>query len=410
MDTVFIILFWTSLTGLALSYLGYPALLYFLSRIRPGNQPKPMQPVDEDLPEVTVLIAAHNAEHHIVDRINNLLGCDYPQDRIRIVVASDASTDATVERVQQFPQPNVRVIPFTRRRGKVGALVDAIQRIDSEVVLFTDASTVFEVDSIRQLLRHFVDPQVGVATGKVSIVDDEGRPAESLYWRIETMLRREEARLGIMLGASGAIYAIRRPMFVEPQRPVINDDLILPMLVRLRHACRCVFDESARAYALGGGGPAAEFQRRSRIGAGAFQCLPVMGQLLRWKHAKVALAFTSHKLLRWLGPFLMIALLVSNIALVSRPEYRLLLSLQTAGYLLALAGFALPRRAGVTAAARLASAFLLMNLALLAGFFRWVSRPRNVVWSPTRRPAINLKLATTPQRVDGRLDQDEIAA
>jgi cellulose synthase/poly-beta-1,6-N-acetylglucosamine synthase-like glycosyltransferase len=410
LDTVFTILFWTSLAGLALSYLGYPALLYLLSRYVVLDRRVQVEPADGELPEVTVLIAAHNAECHIVDRVDNILACDYPRHRLRIVVASDGSTDATVERVKRMGYANVRAIDFAQRRGKADTLVSAVRQVHSEVVLFTDASTVFEADSIRQLARHFIDPDVGLATGKVAIVDAEGRPSESLYWRIEMMLRRVEARLGIMLGASGAIYAIRRRLLVEPKCPVINDDLVLPMLVSLRHRCRFVFDESARAYALGGGGLAGEFRRRSRIGAGAFQCLPVLGELLRWRHAKVASAFACHKLLRWVGPFLMVTLLISNVALLSAPGYRIWMTVQTASYLIALVGFVLPRRGRATDAARMASSFLLMNLALLAGFFRWASQPGNVLWSPTRRPAVNLKLVSAQQLLDGRIEQDELAA
>jgi cellulose synthase/poly-beta-1,6-N-acetylglucosamine synthase-like glycosyltransferase len=410
LHTALIILFWTSLAGLAFSYVGYPTLLYFASRYASGNRRAPTQTDDKDLPELTVLIAAHNAEQHVVDRINNILACDYPRDRLRIVVASDGSTDATVQRVEQFGQSNIRAIAFARRRGKAITLADAVRQVHSEVILFSDASTVFDSDSIRQLARHFADPRVGLATGKVAIVDAAGVPSESLYWRCEMMVRRVEAQLGIMLGASGAIYAIRRRVFVEPDRPVINDDLVLPMLAHLRHGCEFVFDETARAYALSSGGLAGEFRRRCRIGAGAFQCLPVLAELLHWRHARTAFAFASHKLLRWFCPFLLVAMMISNVALISLPGYRLFMTIQASAYLLAMAGLFAPQRGPIARVARVASSFLVMNLALLAGFFRWVFNPRNVLWDPTQRPTLDFTAVAEGPPVDVRIEQDDIAA
>ncbi len=385
MHTALVILFWSSFASLCFSYLGYPILVFLASRRHSATRRCHVEPSDEGLPHVTVLIAAYNAEHHIGARIDNILACDYPQDRLNIVVASDGSTDATVQVVQGFRQAHIRAIAFSQRRGKAMTLVDAVHHVQTDVIVFTDASSQFDRNSIRQLTRHFVDPQVGLATGKVAVVDEHGLPLESLYWRSEMMVRRSEAQLGIMLGASGAIYAIRRRLFVEPKCPVINDDLVLPMLAHLRHGCAFVFDETAKAYALSTGGLAGEFRRRCRIGAGAFQCLPVLREMLQWQHTKQLFAFGSHKLLRWICPFLLVALIASNLSLVSFPSYRLFIWLQAAAYLLAILGLFAPERGHVARVARIASAFLVMNLALLTGFVRWVVDPHNVIWNPTPR-------------------------
>lgn len=391
MHTVFVIIFWSSFASLCFSYFGYPLLVLLASRLNPKKRQRQVDPADEDLPQVTVLIAAHNAEHHIGERIANILACDYPQDRLNIVVASDGSTDATVQVVKRFDQAHIEAIAFPQRRGKSMTLVDAVRQLHSEVLVFTDASSRFDRDSVRQLARHFVDPQVGIVAGKVAIVDEQGVPSESLYWRTEMMVRQSEAQLGIMLGASGAIYAIRRRLFVEPARSVINDDLVFPLLSHLRHGGEFIFDETAKAYALSTGGLAGEFRRRCRIGAGAYQCLPVLRELLQWPHAKQAVAFCSHKLLRWICPFLLVALIATNLALLSFPGYRLFFSMQVAAYLLAVFGLIAPGRGHVARVARIAAAFLVMNIALLMGFFRWVFNPRNVVWVPTGRSVKQLR-------------------
>jgi cellulose synthase/poly-beta-1,6-N-acetylglucosamine synthase-like glycosyltransferase len=383
-----VVLFWSSLTVLCYNYIGYPVLVFLAAKFCRVSDKEPSTPSPVNLPRVTVLIVAYNAEHHIRERISNVLACDYPEDRIEVLVASDGSTDATVSLVEDLGQPHVRALAFSERRGKTRTLVDAVQQVDSDVILFTDATNQFEQDSIHNLVRHFADPQIGIVTGKVALIDERGKPVESVYWNIEMMIRRAEMRLGIMLGANGPIYAIRRDLFVEPRRPVINDDLVLPMLAHLRHSCGIVHDETARGYMLSSGGLASEFRRRCRIGAGAFQSLTVLTEMFRWRHAKHAIAFTSHKLIRWIGPFLLVVLLVTSLSLAADPVYRMFFWLQAAAYSLAVAGLFAPNRGYVARLARIASSFLVLNLALLAGFLRWVRQPEKVIWNPTVRPVL----------------------
>lgn len=387
------ILFWVSLTGLSFSYVGYPVLVFLAARWKRPRRTTSVRTKWVDLPDVTVLIAAHNAERHIGERIQNILACDYPRDRLKVVVASDGSTDDTVSVVQRFDRDRVQAISYRQRRGKAMTLVHSVRQLRSEVVVFTDASSRFDRDTLKQLMRHFSNRKVGLAAGKVMIVDEQGRPSESLYWRSEMMVRRSEAQLGIMLGASGAIYAMRRNLFVTPRFPVINDDLILPMLAHLRHGFEFVLDDSAKAYALSGDGLMSEFRRRSRIGAGAFQCLPGLGDLFGRRQLKQLFAFAAHKLLRWICPFLLVILVVTNLLLLPAATYRMFLYLQAGAYLLALLGLIIPGHHRATRIARVASSFLVMNLALLAGFFRWVFDPRNVIWNPTSRPSLS---ATSP--------------
>lgn len=389
----FVLLFWSSLGGIVYTYLGYPLLVWlvahcceFPGRRRGRAQPSIGGASEEDLPEITVLIVAHNAEHHIRGRIRNILESDYPQDRLNVLVASDASTDATVATVEQLGGANIRAIDFAKRRGKVATLADAMGYITNDVVVFTDASNRFDPQALHHLASHFRDPAVGLVTGKVTMVDEQGRPSESLYWRSEMMLRRCEAKLGVLLGASGAIYAIRRKMFVKPARPVINDDLVLPILVHLTHGCRAVFDDAARAYVTSVGGIHREFRRRCRIGAGALQCLPVLSDLLRWRNKSSAFAFASHKLLRWLCPFFLLVLLVSDLALASTAGYGAFLAIQVAAYLTAACGAFLPNRGVFARVARPAASFVFMNLALLVGITRSLFVRRSVIWAPTQRP------------------------
>jgi cellulose synthase/poly-beta-1,6-N-acetylglucosamine synthase-like glycosyltransferase len=396
-ETFLGLLFWTSLFCIVYSYMGYPAIVALWTKLRrrsaASHHTLPITSVESlplTWPHITVLIAAHNAENHIGNRIQNILESDFPSERMTIVVASDGSSDRTVEVVQEMNLPNVQAIKFHQRRGKSVTLGEAIKRLQTEIVVLTDATNRFDPLALKHLVRHFRDPNVGLATGKVSMIDEQGAPAESFYWRSELKIRHSEAQLGIMLGASGALYAIRRPLFVEPSRPVINDDLVVPLLMHLRHRCRFVFDESAIAYAVSSGGLLSEFRRRCRIGAGAFQSLPILGELLRPGNRKQAWAFASHKLIRWLCPFLLLACLACNIALMNNPIYHSLFVLQSGCYLLALLGLIIPRRGKFSRIAGAATSFVVMNLALLTGFFRWIFDPGNVVWSPTPRPSLGI--------------------
>jgi cellulose synthase/poly-beta-1,6-N-acetylglucosamine synthase-like glycosyltransferase len=403
--TVLSIVLWTSLAVVFYSYVGYPLLIFATSRIArrwASNEARPVscaaESTEAELPTVTVLIAAYNAEQQIRQRIQNLLACDYPPERLQILIASDGSTDGTVQLAREFDRANVAVIPFPQRSGKARTLVAAVEFVTSQVIVFTDAATEFESMAIRRLAEHFVDPAIGIVAGKVAILDEHGRESESLYWKSEMMVRRSEAELGLLMGVSGAVYAMRRSIFVAPRRPTINDDMVLPMLAHLKHRCKFVFEESALAYAVSSGGLKTEFRRRCRIGAGGFQSLAVLSCLFRLQHFRQAAAFTSHKLLRWICPFLLILILACNVGLLVMPGYQRLLCIQGAAYLLAVIGLFAPNRGLLTRVARTASAFLIMNLAILAGFFQWLIHADQVLWNPTPRPATRPVLGTLPTR------------
>ncbi len=344
------------------------------------------------LPSVTVLIAAHNPGEQIVVRIKNLLACDYPLEKTQILVAADGCTDNTVQLVRDFKLSHVNVIDYSQRRGKASTLVEAINHVTSEVILFTDASTRFDVATVRRTASHFQDPSTGIVSGKVTMLDEWGKPVESLYWQSEMMVRRAESSIGLMMGASGAIYAMRRRFFVAPTGPIINDDLVFPMLAYLQHRCRFILEPAAIAFATSYGGLRTEFFRRSRIGAGGYQSLPVLRELFRWKNSWQALGFISHKLLRWICPFLLIVMFVCNLGLLMSPGYQNLLWLQSIAYGLAISGLFTPDRGRVTRLAKTASSFLVMNAALLTGFFQWLANANQVIWNPSPRPTPSSQL------------------
>jgi hypothetical protein len=238
--------FWSALALLAYTYVGYPLLIWAWSRIRP--RPGRRGPVE---PTVSILISAYNEEKQIAARIQNLLDLDYPRDRREILVVSDGSGDATLERATAFEDAGVRVFGFPERRGKPAALNALAIRATGEVLVFTDARQRFERGTLRALVAGFGDPEVGGVGGELMLVADPERgsvgEALGLYWHYEKWIRRAESRVDSTVGATGAIYAVRRELFRPLPLDTLLDDVLEPMGV-VAQGRRVVFESAARAY------------------------------------------------------------------------------------------------------------------------------------------------------------------
>lgn len=376
--------FWLSAALVVYAYLAYPVLVWWLVRRRPAIEHE--TPPDNALPSASLLIAAHNEADVIEARIRNALALDYPSDKLEIVVASDGSTDGTNEIVRRFVGPRVRLLEFAPRRGKAATLNGAVRQLRGELVMFSDANTFWDASAARALARWFAEPATGVVCGRLQLVDPaSGNNVDSLYWRYENFLKRCEARLGVLLGANGAIYAMRRRLVEPIPDDTIVDDFVIPLSAYLRTGCRMIYDPSATASEETPARLGCEFRRRARIGAGGFQSLARLGGLCRWRHGWLAFAFVSHKLCRWLAPFGLIAALVANVALAGTPSFRALLAGQAAFYSVAVVGGAVPGRHPLCRLARAATLFTSVNLALLVGCWRWLSGHQRGVWQRTAR-------------------------
>jgi cellulose synthase/poly-beta-1,6-N-acetylglucosamine synthase-like glycosyltransferase len=304
-----------------------------------------------------------------------------------IVIASDGSTDGTIRQARDSEAGNLTVLDFRERRGKAATLVHAIRMIDAEIILFTDATSYFNSDAVKNLARHFSDESVGIVSGRVCMLTESGLSAEGLYWKLESSVRQSEAKLGVVTGVSGAIYAIRRSMFVEPECPTINDDMVFPILAKQKHGCRFVLDNEAVAEVVVSPSLRHEFRRRRRIGLGVFQSLRLLWPAI-WNSDRLSVfALLSHKVLRWTVPLALILALVSNLILLGHALYQvafgvLLLSILAAilGLFCTSASMRWARWFGV------ATSFYSMNIALLLGFVDWLFWSKKVVWEPTTRP------------------------
>jgi len=377
-ETLAVVLTLTSLGLLLYTYVGYPALLWIFNRIVPAPESPSTEPTQ--WPAVSILLSAYNEEDVIADRMQNLLELDYPRERLEILVGSDGSTDRTCEIVNRFTPQGIRLVAFKERRGKASVINDLVSLARGEIAVLTDANTFFHPDAVRELMRALwrhpsacalvgrVDLRSSVATGNL----------DGVYWRYETFIKTLESRFGAVLGANGPIYAFRRAQYQPIPHEAIVDDFLIPMLMRLRSGGHIFLIPTARAWEASPERVRDEFHRRVRIGAGDLQALMWTWRLLLpWK-GMVALAYLSHKVLRWLGPWLMLVGFAANLGLVHRPFFWLLFLGQLMLYGIA-AGAAFVRRVPILGvAASGARYFVVLNAAILLGFVRFmlgVARP-----------------------------------
>jgi cellulose synthase/poly-beta-1,6-N-acetylglucosamine synthase-like glycosyltransferase len=380
--------FWSCLVLVAHTYLVYPAMLfvaYALAQLRrdcgylaAGADRRRARLLDGQLPRLTLVVPAYNEAGVLPAKLANIAGLDYPREKLEVVFVSDGSTDGTDAILAANEASGLRLLRLPRRGGKSNALNHGVAAAAHEVLVFSDASTLFAPDALRQLARHFVDPKVGVVCG---ILRFQGGPeyqqTEGLYWRYEKALRVMEARLGATLTASGAIYALRRKAWRPLSADVMIDDLVVPLHAR-RAGYGVVFDPEAAATEFGAESVADEFARRVRLAVGSFRAL---GELLRTRLAPfTALAFLSHKVLRWVLPFLMLGMLLTSALLWAHPLYRTALFAQLLFYAWALAGFLFRERMAPVRYGLFGYFLLAINLAFLVGFLRCFFGREPVRW------------------------------
>ncbi|HET7824805.1 MAG TPA: glycosyltransferase family 2 protein [Anaeromyxobacter sp.] len=392
------LLFWLSVSLVAFSYVGYPIALVVWSGVRDalealrfvgGGPDRRVQAARsaEEWPRVTLAFSAFDEESCIREKIENCLALDYPPDRLEILVGCDGCTDRTAAIAREVGGGRVRVHELSPRSGKASVLNRLVPAAQGDVVVLTDANSMLDPGAIRALARRFRDPSVGAAVGRLRFVDFAGREQEeSLYWKYETFLKYYEGKHGCVLGANGGIYAIRRVLFAPLSADTLNDDLVIPVRIAVR-GWRVLYAADALASEETAPDSAKEFVRRARIGAGNWQALASVPDLLDPRTGFLFFAFVAHKLLRWATPFLLAAAFASNAILAAAPGawgYRAILLAHAGFYALALAG---PIRVAGRArkAASAAQYFVAMNAALAVGAWRFVRGTQAATWQRTAR-------------------------
>jgi cellulose synthase/poly-beta-1,6-N-acetylglucosamine synthase-like glycosyltransferase len=379
--------FWAAAGTIAATYVLFPAAILVRGRLlrRPLTIADAMPAAT---PAVTVIIAAHNEEHSIGAKLANLLAAEYPADRRQILVASDGSDDATNAVVRTFADRGVRLLALTRV-GKAAALNAALAEATGDIVVFSDANSMFVPDAIRAIVRPFADPSVGGVAGDQRYLRGGASGAmaegERGYWDLDRMLKRAESQSGNVISATGAIYAVRREL-IPPVPDGVTDDFITSTAV-VAAGRRLVFAEDAAAYEPVASSGGVEYGRKVRVMTRGLRGVLLRRALLDPRRTGFyALQLLWHKLLRRLMVVPLIGLAISSPLLVAAgPFYRLAAAGQALFYGLAAAGIALRGRP-ISKARPLAfpAFFCLVNLAALHAAINVVRGHRIDRWEPQR--------------------------
>lgn len=374
-----LMVFWVSLALLVYSYLIYPLILYItvspkkVLRIKPNNWPT-----------VDIIIAAYNEESCIKERVENALLQDY-QGKLQILVASDGSQDKTGEIIESFEDDRVQAYNFEKNRGKISVLNDLVAKSSADILVFSDANTDFDSDAVTILVESFTG-NVGAVSGELILETEDGNQnLDGLYWRYEQFLKKCESELGSLLGANGAIYALKKELYLPLSTDTIVDDFCIVMNVK-KQGYDVVYNDTAIAKEEVAPSLGDEVGRRIRIGIGNYKAFfsnlwalsPTRG-LLSW-------CYWSHKVLRWFAPHLMLVTLIANAFLLDSVIYFSLFIIQVMFYLIAWQGQKrINNNQKVNGFIAIISFFVSMNMALGQGFINFCKGHKNGGWKRTAR-------------------------
>lgn len=381
------ILFWTSVFLVLHTYVFYPFILRIFAHGKKGN--RLVYEKDDDLPFVSIIMAAHNEEACIEEKIRSIYSGDFPAGKFEVLIGSDHSNDRTAEIVNSLMKefPSLVFTDFRERRGKGNVVNDMVQQASGSILVLTDANVIFHRNTLYYMVRHFKNPRIGlVDTNMVNRgMKEEGiSHQEKAYISREVKIKDRESRLmGTMMGPFGGCYAIRREDYEKVPSNFLVDDFYINMIIfekgklAINDINSIVFEDLPDELKT-------EFKRKVRIGTGNFQNLRRFSGLIFTR--RYGFSFLSHKVVRWFGPFFLIIALATNIFLALHEKlYFWLLIAHLALYLIPLIDFLLKKMRIHIGPFRLATHFFSMNAALFIGFFRSLRKIRSGAWERTER-------------------------
>ena len=378
---MFEIVFWTSLFLILYPYFVYPLILRALASVKPRSVR-----LGALEPSVTILIPAYNEVDCISATVQNKLELEYPSAKLQIIVISDGSDDGTDAAVRKFVGCGVQLLRREGREGKAAALNEAVTHATGDIVVFSDANSLFAANALRYIVENFADPEVGYVTGSLSFVNDDtagvAGAGGSTYLRFENLLRATESRVGSIIGVNGGVDAIRRELYAQIPKNLITD-FVLPLTV-IAAGKRVVFDPRVRSQEMANTELSSEFRMRVRVALRALQGLAYMRHLLNpLRYPLASFCLMSHKVLRYLAFVFMLTALVTNIALaLSSPFYCVLLGLHLVGYGVALMGLYAKLPVPLKHIAGAPSYLLMTYAAFAIASFRFCRGDTMATWRP----------------------------
>jgi len=375
------ILVWLSIGALGYVYLGYPLLLAAIGLF--ARRPKTSLGY---FPKVSVLIAAYNEEAGIQRKIEQTLALDYPADRIEIIVLSDCSTDRTDEIVKSFADPRIRLFRAPQRKGKTNAQNLGVEVAKGEVLIFSDATTVYHPLALQYLATNYSDPKVGAVSGRYQYFDPDGKsPTGSgmiAFWNYENFIKMMQSQIQTISGCCGCIYSVRRAAYT-PLHPDVISDLVQPLWA-IQKGYRVVFEDRALAYEETTKSSQEEFSMRVRVVTRGIRGILSVSNLLNpWRYGWVSFQLLSHKVLRWMVPFFLLLLFAGNAVLWKQSWYGSLFALQVAFYGFALLTLLVPLHR-IWKPLGIPLYFCTLNAAAMRSILEVVRGRKYVVWETVR--------------------------
>ncbi len=389
LQNVIQVAFWILLFIVVYSFAGYAVVLYVLVKIKSffGEND---QVLNDEYPEITILIAAYNEERYIKNKIENTVQLNYPANKKNIIIVTDGSDDHTNEIVNSYPQ--IKLLHRPERKGKIAAVDRAMKFINTPIVVFTDANTELNQDALVQLVRHFQIEKVGAVAGekriKIQERDAASASGEGVYWKYESKLKTWDSELHTVVGAAGELFAIRTSLFEYIPNDTIIEDFYLTLRIAEK-GFKVVYEPEAYAMEEPSADSIEELKRKIRISAGGLQAISRLTSLLNvFKHGWLSFQYVSHRVLRWtLLPLSLPLIFVLNVylAIAIGQYYLILILLQALFYLMAAVGFLFERKKIKVKLFFIPFYFCMMNYAVYAGFFRLIKGKQSVVWERAAR-------------------------
>ena len=417
MGSPLIFAFWLLLFIVFYSYIGYGILLGLLVTLKRIFKKTPSSTVgfsENDLPEVTFLVAAYNEEAWIDDKIRNSLALDYPKSKIHFAFVTDGSTDATMERIINFKNTvdaeggnpdeigkgyKIELFHEAARRGKIAAVERVMPFVTTPIVIFTDANTNINPEAVRCIVRHYADSKVGAVAGekRVQMSGEASGAGEGLYWKYESLLKKWDSELNTTVGAAGELFSIRTDLYAPVEKDTLIEDFVMTMRIAER-GFRIIYEAEAFAFENHSASIAEELKRKIRISAGGLQAVWRLRSLLNpLKNSVLSFQYISHRVLRWtLAPLALPLIFILNLLIILRGGelsnlefmiYEFLFWAQVAFYGAAILGWFFEQMKMKVKAFYVPFYFCMMNYSVYRGLGRLISGRQSVVWEKAKRAA-----------------------
>lgn len=384
------IFFWLCFGAIFYSYIGYGAILFLLIKIKRALGHRQDEYDENFLPEVTLLIAAYNEKDCIEAKVQNSFEIDYPKQLLNIVFVTDGSTDGTPELLGKYE--DITVLHSKIRAGKIGAMNRAMKLIKTPYVVFSDANTLFNPLSVKEIIKHYKEPKVGAVAGEKRIAeikeDTAGGAGEGFYWKYESFLKKLDSEFHSVVGAAGEIFSVRTELYEEMEMDTLLDDFIITLRIAGK-GYRVVYEPNAYAIEKPSASIRDELKRKIRISAGGFQSIVRLSYLLNpFRYGKLTFQYVSHRVSRWaINPICLILIFPLNLLLAQSYEgiYYYFLLGQLLFYVLAFSGWYLENRKIRIKLLFVPFYFIFMHYAALWGFFRFLKGSQTVLWDKATR-------------------------